>query len=100
MFVFPIRDEIPLLMKLCFQEKPLRPCPENLLVLKNADNPSQDPKDFTISKTGSIRLTVCINELSMRFANKKLVLCASTENISGIYVQSAISLPMLCVKYR
>jgi hypothetical protein len=87
-------------MKLCFQEKPLRPCPENLLVIKNADNPDQDPKDFSISKAGSIRLIVRINELSMRFGNKKMVLCASTENINGLYVQSAISLPMLCVKYR
>ena len=87
-------------MKLCFQEKPLRACPDHLLVIKNADNPDQAPKDFTISKTGSIRLTVRINELSMRFENKKLVLCASTENINGLYVQSALSLPMLCVKYR
>mmetsp|Transcript_12387 Transcript_12387/g.20138 ORF Transcript_12387/g.20138 Transcript_12387/m.20138 type:complete len:755 (-) Transcript_12387:307-2571(-) len=93
-------DEIPIIMNLCFEEKPLRPCPPELLSIRNADDPTQDPKDFTISKSGSIRLTVRINELSMRYENKKLVLRASTENINGLYVQSAISLPMLCVKYR
>ena len=87
-------------MKLCFKEKPLRQCPDGLLDIRNAENPSQKPKDFKISKSGSIRLIVRINELSMRYDNKKLVLCASTENVNGLYVQSAISLPMLCVKYR
>ena len=87
-------------MSLFFQEKPLSPCPPELLTIKNADDLSQDPKDFTISKSGSIRLIVHINELSMRYENKKFVLKATTENINGLYVQSAISQAMLCIKYR
>lgn len=89
-----IDQELPVSLKLFFFEKPPKPCPDNLMEIIK-------PKDgLFISKSGTLKATIRLNDCSINYENKKFVLQASAEMLNGVYITPAVSEPMFVVRYR
>lgn len=83
----------PVNLKLFYNEKPLKPCPDGILRIVT-------PSRLQIDKSGKLVAKVVLSEFSMHHENRKFVLQASADPLNGVYINPAISEPMLAIRHR